>query len=251
VSANSAEVWRQVQVIERYLTGVRGGIPLAAEQIALLLRVVSAAVPRVERVLDLGCGDGVLGRAVAGQWPEAQVAFLDFAEPMLEACRRSLGADASRHILRLCDYGHPGWVEVVADAAPFDAVVSGFSIHHQEDARKQGLYSEIFGLLRPGGIFLNLEHVASVSDWGERVFDEYFLDGLVAYHQGLNTGKSRHSVATEYYDRADKAANRLAPVEEQCGWLRSIGFERVDCFFKVLELALFGGIRPAEAGGHP
>jgi hypothetical protein len=35
-------------------------------------------------------------------------------------------------------------------------------------------------------------------------------------------------------------------VEEQCRWLKEIGFVEVDCWFKVLELALFGGRKPAE-----
>jgi hypothetical protein len=39
----------------------------------------------------------------------------------------------------------------------------------------------------------------------------------------------------------------LAPVDLQCAWLRLIGFQDVDCFFKVFELALFGG---RKAPGH-
>ena len=33
--------------------------------------------------------------------------------------------------------------------------------------------------------------------------------------------------------------NIPAPVETQCQWLRDIGFQEVDCFFKTFELALF------------
>jgi hypothetical protein len=38
-------------------------------------------------------------------------------------------------------------------------------------------------------------------------------------------------------------SNQLLDVETQVGWLREIGFEQVDCFWKWRELALFGGIR--------
>jgi hypothetical protein len=51
-------------------------------------------------------------------------------------------------------------------------------------------------------------------------------------------------VARHYYDRPDKSANILAPVERQCTWLREIGFTDVDCYLKVFELAVFGGRRP-------
>jgi hypothetical protein len=47
-----------------------------------------------------------------------------------------------------------------------------------------------------------------------------------------------------YRHRPDKAANILAPVELQCGWLREIGFEEVDCCFRIYELAVFAGRKP-------
>ena len=38
-------------------------------------------------------------------------------------------------------------------------------------------------------------------------------------------------------------SNKLTSVELQMRWLREIGFEEVDCYWKWLELALFGGVR--------
>ena len=93
-------------------------------------------------------------------------------------------------------------------------------------------------------MFLNLEHVASASPWEENVFDRYFVDSLCRFHQQAGEGRKREEIEQEYYRRPDKAANRLAPVEAQCDWLRTLGFAHVDCYFKVLELALFGGVRP-------
>lgn len=124
-------------------------------------------------------------------------------------------------------------------------IVSGFAIHHQRDEGKQALYAEIFGLLKPGGIFLNLEHVASLSILGERGFDELFVDSLYAFHPQQGSQQTRVEIDQAYYNRLDKVANILAPVEIQCDWLRAIGFEEVDCFLKIFELALFGGIKPS------
>jgi SAM-dependent methyltransferase len=239
------QVWRSEPIIRRYLNDVRGGIPLAAEQLRLLTHVVGASGRAVHRFLDLGCGDGVLGGALIDEWPDAQGVFLDFAEPMLEAARVKLDNPPGRHAFRLVDYAKVDWTRHLEGLGSFDAVVSGFSIHHREDARKRELYAEVFEMLEPGGIFLNLEHVASASSWGEQVHDEFFVDSLVDFHERTGTGAVRLNIEREYYQRGDKAANRLAPVELQCQWLREIGYVDVDCFFKVFELALFGGMRPS------
>ena len=51
------------------------------------------------------------------------------------------------------------------------------------------------------------------------------------------------AVRREFLERPDRAANILAPVEEQCRWLGEIGFQEVDCYWKYFELAIFGGVR--------
>lgn len=237
-------IWRSEAVAKQYLEGVRGAVPLAEHQIELVLFLAGKARPHVRRFLDLGCGDGILGRALFGQYPDAKGLFLDFSETMITAARDKLKGAPYSGVFIVKDYGHPDWVQAVRDHSPFDVVVSGFSIHHQPNDRKQTLYHEIYDLLAPGGLFLNLEHVASDSPWGQQVFDQYFIESLYQYQRRMNTNKTREEVALQYAQRPDREANILAPVEHQCQWLRDIGFENVACFFKILELALFGGTRP-------
>ncbi len=238
-------VWRDANLAATYLEGVRGAVPLAAEQIDVLLRVLRHGTPSVERVLDLGCGDGILGHAVMDAFPGAAGVFLDVNDTMIAAARQRLTDHGDKASFLMCDYGDLSWRTHVQAQAPFCAVVSGFSIHHQPDDRKKELYEEILSLLRPGGVFLNLEHVSSPAPWIEKAFEGRFIESLFAHHQTAGTGKTRDDVARAFYHRDDKAANILAPVEDQCAWLRQAGFEDVDCFFKHFELALFGGRRPA------
>jgi predicted TPR repeat methyltransferase len=67
---SNANVWQRQDLAKLFVEDVRGGIPLAAEQIDVLLRVVRRAVPGVDRLLDLGCGDGILGRTVMTEYPK-------------------------------------------------------------------------------------------------------------------------------------------------------------------------------------
>lgn len=232
--------WQTEDLTRTYLEGVRGAIPMAAEQIGLILNIVTLWCPNLTRFIDLGCGDGILGRTILERFPEAEGLFMDFSDPMLEAARGKVKAGRNVTVIKE-DFGSPRWLDGLETGKGFDLVVSGFSIHHQPHERKRELYAEILQLLVPGGVFLNLEHVASPTPSVQTLFDEYFVDHLFEHHRSLTPGIARESVARQYYERPDKGENILAPVERQCEWLSEIGFADVDCFFKVFELALFGG----------
>jgi ubiquinone/menaquinone biosynthesis C-methylase UbiE len=233
-------VWKSQSLAATYLEGVRAAIPLALEQIDVMLRLIAGCGRPVRRVLDLGCGDGVLGLAILERLPRAEVVLADFSEAMLEAARKRFSAAGLPADFVLADYGVPSWTRSVAEWSPYDAIVSGFSIHHQPNDRKLAVYREIFGLLNPGGVFVNIEHVSSPTEWIRSLQDEMFIDSLHCHHPD----QSRDDVARLYYHRPDKDANILAPVEQQCAWLRDIGFTDVDCYLKVFESAVFGGRRP-------
>jgi tRNA (cmo5U34)-methyltransferase len=96
------------------------------------------------------------------------------------------------------------------------------------DDRKRALYQEVFDLLRPGGTFLNCEHVASRGPWGQKINDDAVSEHLWRRRE-RGEAVSLEEVRTEYVSRRDRADNNLALVEDQCGWLREIGFQDVDC----------------------
>ena len=186
-------------------------IPHRTEGEAVLLDLVPRAA---RRILDLGTGDGRLLALLLIDRPDASGVAADFSPTMLAAARERFGGDPRVRVI-----GHD-LDEPVADLGSFDVVVSSFAIHHCTDERKQSLYAEIYALLEPGGCFYNLEHVASPT----AALHERFLRAIDT------TGED--------------PSNKLAPVGLQLEWLRRIGFSDVDCYWKWLELALIGGIKP-------
>lgn len=238
------DIWRSENLSKRYLNGVRAAIPLADYQIETILAIIGKVELQVRAFLDLGCGDGILGRAILSEYPEATGVFLDFSDAMIEAARQKAPKSNGRLFFVTEDFGRPSWTESVLGYGEFDVIVSGLSIHHQEDRRKREIYEEIFNLLAPGGVFLNLEHVASPSPFLEHLHDEFFIDSLYRYHHNLDPTKTREEIALDHYNSPLREANILAPVDTQCSWLREIGFKEVDCYLKIFELALFGGMKP-------
>jgi ubiquinone/menaquinone biosynthesis C-methylase UbiE len=234
--------WKDAEVARRFLDERRRAVPLGDEQVAILLRLTRRFVPQPRRVVDLGCGDGFLARAVLSEFPSAHALLLDHSEPMLRRAHEAMSPFSGRYEIRPGELSAslPGLV----GHGPFDLIISGFAIHHLPTARKRRLSREIFDLLGPGGLFVNVEHVASATPELESVFDEAYIDHIAAV-----TGRDRAEVQREYYSRPDKADNILEPVETQVSWLHEAGFVHADCYFKWLELAVFGGVRPAGSPG--
>lgn len=237
------EVWKLPAIVNRFLS-YRAAIPLAHEQIGVMMSILKPRGQPIESFLDLGCGDGILGAAVLGEHPSSRGVFVDFSEPMLEQAREQLKEYSSNLVFELLDYGDPAWVNRIQTYAPFDAIVSGYSIHHQPDDRKYVIYQEIFSLLKPGGWFVNIEHVSSASQLNIDLFETHYVSARYAIEQRNGGTRTFDELAEEYTNRPDKAANILAPVELQCDWLREIGYEEVDCYFRIYELAVFGGRKP-------
>lgn len=180
--------------------------------------VLLEQVPKtVERILDLGTGDGRLLGLLKIDRPQVQSVAIDFSPTMLEAVRQRFAGDETVEII-----AH-NLDEPLPALGQFDAVVSSFAIHHLTHDRKRSLYEEIFSLLVPGGVFCNLEHVASST-------------------QNLH---DRFRQAIGIADEPDDPSNILLDVETQLKWLREIGFTDVDCYWKWLELALLVGVKPS------
>jgi ubiquinone/menaquinone biosynthesis C-methylase UbiE len=194
--------------------------------------------------MDLGCGDGILGAAILGEYPSARGVLVDFSGPMLDQAREQLKEYAGQLAFENLDYGDPAWIGSIQAEAPFDAIVSGYSIHHQPDARKRQVYSEIFSLLKPEGWFINIEHVSSAAQLNIDLFENHYVTVRYAIEQREGGTRTFEQLADEYKNRPDKAANILASTELQCDWLREIGYEEVDCYFRIYELAVFGGRKP-------
>jgi tRNA (cmo5U34)-methyltransferase len=236
--------WQGDGTVRYYLDSVRGAIPFAAEQMAIMLRMVERGRQPVERFLDVGCGDGFVSAVMLGAHPRATGVLVDFSTPMLEAAREQLTARSAVPVVVTADLATSDWLERVADHAPFDAVVSGFAIHHLEDERKRALYGEVVWLLGPGGIFANVEHVAPEAPWIRQAFDEAMIDAIWEHGRRANPAATREETAAAYADRPDREANRLAALDAQCEWLRETGFVGVVAPFRWYELAVFGGYRP-------
>ena len=237
--------WQREKTVRWYLDSVRGAIPFAQEQFAVALQIVANGRQPVRRFLDLGTGDGVLSAVLLARYPAAEPVLVDFSPSMLTAARERLAPLAGQLVFLDADLATPPWRAAVAAHAPFDAIVSSFAIHHLEDERKHALYGELLDLLTPGGTFAHIEHVAPDAPWMARAFEEAMIDAIWEHGRHSDQMLTRDAAAAAYANRLDRDANRLAPLDLQCAWLRDAGFTQVTAPFRWYEIAVFGAYRPA------
>ena len=236
-------VWQQTAQAKNFLEGTRGAIPLASEQIDMMLKLVAKAQPGLKTFLDIGCGDGLLGRAVQEHYPKSFGVYVDFSDTMLDAAKRRLADGGFEHEVIKTDMQNRQWVEQLSKFGPYDAIISGYAIHHQPEARKKEIYAEVYELLKPGGIFLNLENVSSPSKWLARMFEEDFVDRLYEYNKDRGAEKSRKELWDEWSGRRAEDLVVATPLDIQLQWLKEIGYKHVDCYMKYYELVMFGGVK--------
>src|SRR5438552_6738970 len=130
-----AEVWKDRDVAAAFLGERSLSIPDRPRQLEVLLRVLRHGPREPHRVLDLGAGDALLLATVLEAFPAARGVALDFSPLMLEQARARLASFGPRAQTAEADLLSPAWR--AAAPGPFDAVVSGFAIHHLPDERKR------------------------------------------------------------------------------------------------------------------
>jgi tRNA (cmo5U34)-methyltransferase len=238
-TTNKDYYWKRKQSVEHYLSGVRKSFPLVNEQIDTILRMINYFNPNIESFLELGCGDGFLGKIISHEYG-IEGTYLDCSEEMINKAKQNIGGKA-KFIVQ--DFGDDEWTNSLKSKDRFDLIISGFAIHHLADNKKIRLYQDVYNLLNSNGIFLNLEHVKSATEPLEEIFQDLFNDCLTSYHQSIGEQKTKAEIKELYHDPEHRALNKLSMTEDQCVWLRNTGFKNVDCYLKIFELALIGGTK--------
>jgi tRNA (cmo5U34)-methyltransferase len=214
--------WQHEELAASFAERRRILIPLLELQEDVLLRLFSRSQHPVKRFLDIGAGAGAMSELMlgaGGSGAKSEGVLVDFSEPMLSRAAANLADYAGRWQAVTGDLNDPDW----RDALPggrYDTVVA-----------------EIFGLLEPGGMFVNMDYVA-IDGPLRGLFDEEMLANAVRAER--ESGGTRHEHEVDLEDDDD----RPDTVEDQLRWLRDAGFEEVEVHFKWAEAAIYGGMRP-------
>jgi ubiquinone/menaquinone biosynthesis C-methylase UbiE len=102
------------------------------------------------RVLDVGCGTGLLVDAVKRGGSRSTVVGVDADPRVLEIARRRIARAGHAGVDLVCARAEDTGLE----SASFDAALSTLVFHHLPQAAKEGAAREVARTLRPGSRFL-------------------------------------------------------------------------------------------------
>ncbi|OPY32474.1 MAG: trans-aconitate 2-methyltransferase [Methanomassiliicoccales archaeon PtaU1.Bin124] len=168
-------------------------------------------------VVDLGTGTGNLSACLLQKYPKARLLCVDMTREMLDKARRRFASYEDVSFLEKDFY------ELEMPDGQ-DAVIASLSLHHiVTDDDKRDFYANIWNALKPGGVFVNADAVLSADEWVDALYKRRWREYMATSmdQAGVEEVMDRH-----------KREDSLPVLTDQLGWLKEVGFSKVDVIWK-------------------
>jgi trans-aconitate methyltransferase len=178
-------------------------------------------------VLDLACGTGSITGRVLRRFPGAVTTGVDLDPALLTIARGSF-EDEPRARFVTADLTDPAWTRLLPYDS-YDAVLTATALHWLQAEPLRTLYGQLARLVRPGGVFLNADHMPDPST-------------------------PRINEAERAFTRARQAREKAAGVADWGEWWREAAADPVLAGPATERFAIFGDPSEgdhAEGEAHP
>jgi tRNA (cmo5U34)-methyltransferase len=196
---------------------------------------------RSNKILDLGCGDGILTQELLKIDGGISATLVDGSQEMLGKAKKKLSG------FKDVNYVRASFQEMLrkdVGLSNFDFVVSSLAIHHLAMDEKKSLFEHIYSRLNSGGYFVNIDVVFSPTEDLEKWY-------LLLWKEHIREAQTRLKLEGNYEDIVERyksnTDNKPDALTDQLEALKSAGFEEVDCFYKYGIFTIFGGRKPRIA----
>jgi len=223
-------------------------VPRRDEMLGALMAAVPFPRDQPIRIVDIGCGDGLLAAQMLDAFGRATLVGLDGSELMRQAAAVRLAAFGARAAIAPFGLAALDWWDRLNGV---DVVISSLCLHHLNHAKKQYLYKAIASRITGAGALLiadlvEAQHPSTRSAWA----DEWDQTAAKQAREAGRPDAFDRFVSTGWnHYRAPDAIDQPAALLHQLVWLKHAGFAAVDCWWLFAGHAVFGGFKqpPASA----
>jgi SAM-dependent methyltransferase len=225
-------------------------LPDREERFTAMFDVLEALFPERFVVLDLACGPGSISQRLLERFPQARGIALDYDPVLLLLGQQALGNLNGRLRWVEADLRDSSWPDRLGEAQ-VDAVLSTTALHWLTPSALVQLYQDLGRLIRPGGVFLNGDHlgfpsplssVQKVVEWTEahranQAEQDSAGEKWEAWWQALQRESGLETLFAErerrFIGRTHGEESTLAEFHEAA--LRNAGFREVGVIWQHLD----------------
>ncbi|GBE56796.1 hypothetical protein BMS3Bbin16_01007 [archaeon BMS3Bbin16] len=192
-------------------------------------------VKKQNRVLDLGCGDGILVHELLKIDDSISATLIDGSEDMLNKAKERLAGFKNIQFIRS---SFQELLHTDLHLPDFDLVVSSLAIHHLTLDEKKSLFSYIYSHLNPCGYFVNIDVILPPTERLENWYLQLWKEQIIETQTALKLEGNYGDIIGKYKESRDNKPDTLS---DQLNALKDLGFRDVDCFYKYGIFTIFGG----------
>ena len=195
-------------------------IPFYDEQREMMLRLLPFEPDEPIRVLDLGCGVGLMTADLLSAYPNARLTALDLIEEMLEACRERIGQKEN------VTYQSGDFREDVLGSG-YDLIIASLSLHHLEHSERPSFYERAHESLKPGGALIAAEVIVDENQ-GVRAHQYKLWQEFI----------SENGEDAAYWYGRHLAKDHPLTIPSLLAIMGSTGLQQAGCFWRYLNFAI-------------
>ena len=221
-------------------------IPERQHQIDIIVSLLPKSDTPSE-VIELCCGEGHLAEAILDCNLTHTVLGFDGSNEMLLEANKRLTRFGPRFQSEKFDLRDRSWRK---KHSPVETVVSSLAIHHLTGPEKEIIYSDIFKMLKPGGVFIIADVIDPVHPISKRLaadeYDAVVMEQSQKIDGNLNAFKFFKNEGWNFFHYLDpEDIDKPSPLWDQMKWLEKAGFRDLDIFWLRAGHAIFGGWVPS------
>ena len=173
------------------------------------------------RVLDLGCGNGVLADLVFCKHPKSYVIGFDLTDDMLAEFKKKVSVHSGKFELVQGDF-RTGQI-----GEGYDIILAGLTLHHLTREERENFYHKLYSALNHKGFFIARDIII---DENQTIAQEQY-----AYWKNFMRSQGEDP---EFWYAKHIEKDHPITLSDQFSWLKNAGFTKVACQWRLYNFAI-------------